>query len=104
MSRSLPDHQKSRWKDSLNKVVHAYNCTKNESTGYTPFHLLYGRHPGLPIDLLFGIQEPDDATQTYPEYEKRWKQGMEGTYGLATKHAERAGEKGKKYYDLPPSR
>ncbi|CAH1276865.1 GIN1 [Branchiostoma lanceolatum] len=99
MLRSLPDHQKSRWKDSLNKVVHAYNCTKNESTGYSPFHLLYGRHPRLPVDLLFGIQEPDDATQTYPEYVKRWKQGMEEAYGLATKHSEKAGEKGKKYYD-----
>ena len=51
MPRMLPERKKSRWKDHVNKVVHAYNCTHNDITGFSPFFLLFGRHPSLLIDL-----------------------------------------------------
>ena len=37
MLRTLPERNKSRLRDHLHKVVHAYNCNKNDSTGYAPF-------------------------------------------------------------------
>lgn len=35
----LKDHQRE-WHKYVNKMTHALNCTKNESTGFSPFNLL----------------------------------------------------------------
>ena len=41
MLKTLPQSTKSHWKDRLNKMIHAYNCTRHASTGYSPFCLLF---------------------------------------------------------------
>ena len=96
MLRTLPE-TKSHWKDSLHKVVHAYNCTRHEATGFSPFFLLFGRSPRLPVDVIFGI-EPN-ASLNYPTYVKEWQSAMKEAYTLASKRSESSGQKGKKQYD-----
>lgn len=54
MLRNLTEKAKSDWKSSLAKVIHVYNCTRNDATGFAPYHLLFGRNPRLPIDIMFG--------------------------------------------------
>ena len=97
MLRTLPETKKSHWKDSQYKVVHAYNCTRHEATGFSPFFLLFGRSPRLPVDVIFGI-EPN-ASLNYPTYVKEWQSAMKEAYALASKRSESSGQKGKKQYD-----
>ncbi len=28
---------------TINRLVYTYNCTKNDTTGYSPYYLLFGR-------------------------------------------------------------
>ena len=36
MLGTLKPNQKQNWKLYINSPVHAYNCTRNESTGFSP--------------------------------------------------------------------
>lgn len=51
MLGTLESKQKSKWKDHVKPLVHAYNCTRNDTTGYTPYELMFGRSPCLSVDL-----------------------------------------------------
>ena len=37
-------------------MVHAHNCTRNAATGFSPYYLILGREPRLPVDVEFGLQ------------------------------------------------
>jgi hypothetical protein len=43
------------WSSYVDAAVFSYDTSIHDTTGYAPFKLLYGRHPVLLDDLLFGI-------------------------------------------------
>ena len=55
MLGTLPTECKSDWKGSIGVLVHAYNCTQNSATGFSPYFLMYGRKPCLPIGITLGL-------------------------------------------------
>ena len=42
-------------KAHLSSMTHAYNCTQHPSTTYSPYFLMFGRQPRLPIDFEMGF-------------------------------------------------
>ena len=79
MLRTLPEKSKSRWPESLDKLVYAYNCTTHDTTGFEPYFLMFGRHPKLPIDLIL---EEDNVDVSQTEYAKRWGRQMREAYQI----------------------
>lgn len=98
MLRTLTDTEKADWKDSLAKVVHAYNCTRSESTGFSPYYLLFGRTPRLPVDTLFNLPSQEQQV-SYEEYVKKWQSRMREAYEIASTAAKKEASRGKRYYD-----
>ena len=59
MLGTLPENPKSKWREQVPTVVHAYICTRNNATVFCPHYLMFGRKPHLPIDILFGMNTAD---------------------------------------------
>lgn len=74
MLTTLTEKEKSNWKDSLNKLIFAYNCTRCKVTGFSPFYLLFGRTPRLPVDILFRLT-PETGVPDHREYMQSGKKG-----------------------------
>jgi len=64
--RSLTPAEKRYWPQHLPELVFWYNATPHSTTGHSPYSLLYGREPVLPLDVEFGVDDtptsPDDTT------------------------------------------
>ena len=56
MLETLTPEQKKDWKSHVPALVHAYSCTRKTATGFSPYFLLFGREPRLPVDVEFGLQ------------------------------------------------
>ncbi|KAI3374447.1 hypothetical protein L3Q82_006267 [Scortum barcoo] len=62
MLGTLENKDKSHWREFVKPLVHAYNCTRNDVTGYSPYELMFGRQPRLPVDLAFGLLQAVDPS------------------------------------------
>ena len=56
MLGTLTLEQKKDWKTYVPVMVHVYNCTRKAAAGFSPYYLLFGREPRLPIDVEFGLK------------------------------------------------
>lgn len=95
---TLPEKQKSHWKDHLNKIVHGYNCEGNETTGYSPFFLLFGHQPRFPVDVIFDSSQPR-CRCSYPQYVETWQKAMSEACELADQKVNLSASKAKQLYD-----
>jgi len=98
MLRTLSEEQKSDWKSNITSLVHAYNSTTHDSTGYSPFYLMYGRKPRLPIDVLFQLGSPHEDTD-YVTYISKLKERLIYAYELASQNMEKSAKSNKRRYD-----
>ena len=53
MIGKLGEDKKACWSEHLPKLLLAYNATHSAVTGYSPYYLLFGRRPRIPVDYLF---------------------------------------------------
>ena len=58
MIGTFESNDKQQWKDYLHTLVHAYNCTKNNTKDFNTYYLMYRCKPRLPIDNRFGLTSP----------------------------------------------
>ena len=91
--------QKKDWKKFVGPLVHAYNCRRHDSTGYSPFCLMFGREPRLPIDLAFGI-ELNKVNDSLLHYTKSLREKIKHLCEMAAKTSKIAHQRQQAGYDL----
>ena len=100
MLKTMQSKEKTRWKDHVDKLVFAYNCTRNDTTTFSPFYLLFGRSPRLPVDFLFDVDEDeDDKGVSHVEFAESWKQAMSDAYAVVRENTSKSAARGKNHYD-----
>ncbi|XP_057179298.1 uncharacterized protein LOC130547386 [Triplophysa rosa] len=99
MLGTLEDSDKVRWRDHVRPLVHAYNCTRSEVTGFTPYQLMFGRQPRLPVDLAFKLPAPEGQHSSHSEYVQNLKSRLKESYKIAMDKAARIAHKNKMRFD-----
>lgn len=99
MLGTLKESDKVHWSSFVKPLVHAYNCTKHDSTGFSPYELMFGTHPRLPIDLAFDVPQNREEFKIHSQYVRHLKSGLQRIYDLAMKSAAKVGERNKVRFD-----
>ena len=100
MLGTLSDEEKSDWKSHLGCMTHAYNCTKRASTTYSPYYLMFGRHPRLPIDVAFGLHKPNCSDNcSKSRYIQKLRRRLNYAHKKASKYSSEQAQKYKTSYD-----
>ncbi len=99
MLGTLDPKQKQKWSQKISQLVHAYNCSQNDATGYSPYLLMFGREARLPVDICFGVTEDNQKTKSYLQYVAKLKQDLQRAYSLATESSDKNHQRNKKTHD-----
>ena len=68
MIAKMEPEKRAKWPSHLGPILIAYNATRSLITGYSPYFLMFGHRPRLPVDLLFPTVRPDENSQTADKY------------------------------------
>ena len=99
MIGTLPDEYKTQWPQHIPMLVHAYNCTQSNATGYSPFYLLYRWKPLLPIDIEFGVYHPNVSDTITSKYINKLKHSLEWAIKKAHAYSQKEKQRAKINYD-----
>ena len=61
MIGKLREDKKADWPSHLAEIVHAYNATWSSVTQYSPYYLMFGHRPRLPVNFVFPTVSSNEA-------------------------------------------
>ena len=85
------------WDLSLPTLLLAYRTSLQETTGTTPFQLMFGRNPYLPEDVLYSL--PVASHDSVTQYTRVLKGRLQRSYRTVIKHAQQKQNHQKVVYD-----
>lgn len=99
MLGTLNQNHKMRWSQHVAFMVHAYNSTRNEATGFSPYYLMFGREARLPIDVCFGLAADGKDGAKHQQYVEKLREELRYAYHLASEASNKNHQKNKRGYD-----
>ncbi len=74
------------WDEFIPLILFAHRTSVLEAIGDSPFYILYGREPRLPLDVKLLHSVSEDATSSVFEYRKRIVEKLELAQNIAKKN------------------
>ena len=102
MLRRLCSEQPKQWPRYINAVLFAYREVPQESTGFSPFELLYGRTVRGPIQILKELwtkEVQEEEVKTSYRYVVELRERLDQTLKIAKESLENSQVRYKKYFD-----
>ena len=99
MKGTLPDELKINWPQHVSTLTLAYNCTRSNATEFSPYFLMYGRQPLLPVDIEFGVFTPDVMVVATQKYVEMLKHRLEWAYNKAREISTKEAIRSKRRFD-----
>ena len=100
MLGTLPTHAKKNWQEWVTTLTHAYNYTVSSVTGFSPYFLMFGRAPKIPLDIEMGVTLTDQEPASHQNYAMKLQTRLKWAYQKARENNKRESECHKKCYDL----
>ena len=100
MLGTLSSEKKQHWSKHVAAIVHAYNSTVSDVTGYSPYRLMFGREARLPVDLAFGISPDHTSAASHKGYVDRLRKSLKTAYEKAQVSSDQRGLRNKRNFDL----
>ena len=99
MLGTLSEAQKKNWKAHLLTMCHAYNSTQHSVTGYSPYYLMFGRHPRIPLDFQMGIDRDNLSDPLRSKFVSKLNERLQFAYEKAELLAQQEAARQKRLYD-----
>ena len=99
MLGTQPTHAKKNWQEWVTTLTHAYNCTVSSVAGFSPYFLMFGQTPKIPLDIEMGVTLMEQGDTSYQNYVRKLRARLEWAYQVAHKNNQKESECHKKYYD-----
>ena len=99
MLGTLELDKKKDWKRYLAPLVHAYNSTIHDTTGFSPYYLMFGKEPRLAVDVALGLPEMP-GKQNPSKFVASLRKRLMEAYNLAKAETNKSQAHQKRNYDL----
>ena len=90
---------KDDWDDLLPPVMMAYRLSVHESTGFSPYRLMFGEECMLPMDIGMPHRQPEPVDDVVSPYAVWVKDSLEVTFDQVRRHSGKAVRRQKRLYD-----
>ncbi len=95
--RALSAEKKRKWAEYLPELVYSYNVTPHSASGYSPYFLLFGQEPKLPLDHLLNL--PEGEARAPGDWVEEHRQRMADIMEDAQQKQKEAADKRKERYN-----
>ena len=101
ISSFVNDHS-NNWDDVLDQAVFAYNTSIHESTGLSPYEMVFGREARMPIEVELGVPLHNPSSQS--EYSQLIRKAIQKANDIARNKLSIVRDKQAKRYDSKNTR